>query len=139
MSLGFAEVDWPPLMNGLDEAVLSAVLHYVYSHSLPSTINTATVQSCIEHFQSRAELAHFVDLCRQFVNNSSLRTELQSLVKSIHASLERMVGLFEINDQMDMPVNTSRLWQSLKLSLGFDHLSVALCRLHDDKLRSFGL
>lgn len=120
VSLGFPEVDLPSLMNGLNETVLCTVLHYIYSHTLPSTVTTATVQLCIEQFESQPELDRFVELCRQFLANSNLRVELQSLVKSIHTSLERMVSLFEINDQMDMPVNAPRLWQSLKLSLGCD-------------------
>ncbi len=115
------EADWltdDSKLNGLPESVLSVILHYFYSHTLPSTLSTSTAKLCIEHFQGLPELSNLVELCQKFLTNTALRSELQSLVKSIHTSLERMVSFFDTNDETDAHVNAARLWQSLKLSLG---------------------
>jgi hypothetical protein len=64
-------------------------------------------------------MANLVKLCQSFLKNTAARAELHSLVNSIHASLERMISLFDTSSEADMLVNAARLWQSVKQSLGY--------------------
>lgn len=67
-------------------------------------------------------MENLVGLCQSFLKNTVARAELQSLVKHIHASLERMISLFESSNEADMLVNAARLWQSVKQSLGYNNI-----------------
>ncbi len=122
LSLSLGDFDWQCL-NGVPEAVLSTALHFSYSNHLPPTLSTQTAKLCIEHFQSQPALANLVELCQSFLRNTAARAELHSLVNSIHASLERMVSLFDSNNEADMLVNAARLWQAVKQSLGYAFIS----------------
>nr|CAH0099042.1 unnamed protein product [Daphnia galeata] len=117
LSLSLGDFDWQSL-NGLPEAVLSTALHFSYSNHLPSTLSSQTAKLCIEHFQNQHAMANLVKLCQSFLKNTAARAELHSLVNSIHASLERMISLFDTSSEADMLVNAARLWQSVKQSLG---------------------
>ncbi|KAK4022489.1 uncharacterized protein LOC116919472 [Daphnia magna] len=117
LSLSLGDFDWQSL-DGLPEAVLSTVLHFSYSYHLPSTLSSQTAKLCIEHFQNQPALENLVRLCQSFLKNTVARAELHCLVKNIHASLERMISLFESSNEADMLVNAARLWQSVKQSLG---------------------
>lgn len=117
LSLSLGDYEWQTL-NGLPESVLATLLHYSYSHHLPSTLNSQTAKLCIEHLQSRQTFSKLVELCQSFIRNTIARAELQSLVTSIHSSLERMISLFDSKNEADMLVNAARLWQSVKQSLG---------------------
>ncbi len=64
-------------------------------------------------------MANLVELCQSFLRNTAARVDLHSLVNSIHFSLERMISLFDSNNEADMLVNAARLWQSVKQSLGY--------------------
>lgn len=118
LSLSLGDFEWQAL-NGLPENVLATVLHFCYSHHLPSTLSSQTAKLCIENLQSQPALSRLVELCRSFLKNTVARAELQSLVNSIHASLERMISLFDSKDEADMLVNAARLWQAVKQSLGY--------------------
>lgn len=111
------DFDWLSL-NGLPEAVLSTVLHFSYSHHLPPSLTCQTAKLCIEHFQNQPALAVFVRQCQSFLKNIAARAELHNLANSIHGSLERMISLFDNNNEADMLVNAARLWQAVKQSLG---------------------
>ncbi|XP_057367021.1 LOW QUALITY PROTEIN: uncharacterized protein LOC130688040 [Daphnia carinata] len=117
LSLSLGDFDWQSL-NGLPEAVLSTMLHFSYSYHLPPTLSSQTAKLCIEHFQNQPALENLVRLCQSFLKNTAARAELHGLVNSIHASLERMVSLFDSNNEADMLVNAARLWQAVKQSLG---------------------
>lgn len=106
-------------MNGLPEPVLSATLHFLYSQHLPPSITSQTANLCIEHFQDKQGMESFVELCNSFLKNTAVRSEILTLVKSIHTSLERMVSFFDTSNEADSPMNAARLWQSIKLSLGY--------------------
>ena len=105
-------------MNGLPEPVLRTALCFLYSHHLPPSLSNQTAKECIDHFQNQPAIASLVDLCESFIKNSNVRSEILTLVNNIHTSLERIVSLFETNNETDMLNNAARLWQSVKLSLG---------------------
>ena len=106
-------------LNGLPETVLSTILHFFYSHHLPSTLSSAAAKLCIEHLQDQPSMSRVVKSCECFLEDAVLRNEIQNLVKNIHTSLERMVHLFDSNSEGDMLVNAARLWQSVKLCSGY--------------------
>lgn len=118
ISLSFPDFNWESL-SGLPEPVLSTVLHFTYSNHLPSNLSNQTAQLCIHHFEGQEAMDTLVEQCRSFLENTAVRSEIRNLVQSIHASLERMVSLFESNTDADMLVNAARLWQSVKLGLGY--------------------
>lgn len=104
--------------------MLSTALHFSYSHHLPSTLSSQTAKLCIEHFQSQPAFTNLVGLCHSFLKNTAARTELHCLVSNIHASLERMISLFDSKNEADMLVNAARLWQAVKQSLGYSCLNL---------------
>ena len=117
LSLCLPNFDWESL-NGLPEPVLRTALCFLYSHHLPPSLSSQTAKECIDHFQNQPPMASLVNLCQSFIKNTLVRSEIITLVNNIHTSLERIVSLFETNNETDMLNNAARLWQSVKLSLG---------------------
>ena len=119
LSLSMPEFDWLnniSWLSSIPEPVLSTLLHYVYSHTLPPTLCGAVAQSCVECFQEKPEMSKLLKLCSSFIHNTILRYELQSLVTRIHSSLENMISMFETRDEF---LNPARLWQNFKLCLRY--------------------
>jgi len=81
----------PAHLSGLPSQMTKALLHYLYSHSLPHFLTTQTAQSLIEFSASHPEFQHCSELCRIYLKNSALKEELSGLVADMHATLDQTI------------------------------------------------
>jgi hypothetical protein len=92
LRMGAAELDWeswlkrrddaagdsdvalsPPPLSGLPEDVLTTVLHFVYSLSLPPGLSEETAQKCIDLAAKLPGFEPFDAACQTYLSNSSLK------------------------------------------------------------------
>ena len=76
LSLAVPQMDWsqsPAQLVGLPEDVLRAILHYLYSESLPRGLSEETAKACVKAVRKLPGFSKFVQLCEQFLKNTALR------------------------------------------------------------------
>jgi hypothetical protein len=92
LRLGAPELDWdlwlarrddmardpsltlpPPPLSGLPEDVLSTLLHYVYSQSLPPGLSEETAHNCVTHAGSLPGFAPLAQACQLYLSNMALK------------------------------------------------------------------
>lgn len=81
----------PADLSDLPSQMTKALLHYLYSHSLPRFLTTQTARSIIEFSVSHPEFQHCSELCRIYLKNSALKEELSGLVADMHATLDQTI------------------------------------------------
>ncbi len=70
------DIDWsqsPKQLEGLPEDVLYAILHYLYSESLPRGLSEENAKSCIKAVHKLPGFKTFSELCEHFLQNTALR------------------------------------------------------------------
>ena len=76
LSIAIPQMDWsqsPAQLVGLPEDVLHAILHYLYSESLPRGMSEETAKACVKAVRKLPGFSKFVQLCEQFLKNTALR------------------------------------------------------------------
>lgn len=76
-------MDWsqsPAQLVGLPEDVLHAILHYLYSESLPRRMSEETAKACVKAVRKLPGFSKFVQLCEQFLKNTALRQREYNLL-----------------------------------------------------------
>ena len=79
---------------GFSDEVTQALLHYIYSQSLPQDLSQATAQQVMEFARNQPNFHRLGKLCENFIKNTNFQNELVSLVGEMQEALNQTLLMF---------------------------------------------
>ncbi|KAL9955417.1 hypothetical protein ACROYT_G036741 [Oculina patagonica] len=100
LSCFFADIyKWdkiPPFLEGLPSDVLYALLHYLYTCSLPSNISDDTARQLLRIVQLNGkDIGNLGDLCTEFLEATAVKNRIRGLVSELYGIMEYVLQMVE--------------------------------------------
>ncbi|KAL9955418.1 hypothetical protein ACROYT_G036744 [Oculina patagonica] len=100
LSCFFADIyKWdkiPPFLEGLPSDVLYALLHYLYTCSLPSNITDETARQLLRIVQLNGkDIGNLGDLCTEFLEATAVKNRIRGLVSELYSIMEYVLQMVE--------------------------------------------
>ncbi|XP_017785530.1 PREDICTED: uncharacterized protein LOC108568763 isoform X2 [Nicrophorus vespilloides] len=94
-----------PPFNGLSEIVISTILHFLYSESLPNVLDEITAHEVIQLTSPYVCLKKLVDTCRMYLKNTALKQQIINLVNDMHTAIQQVIGHFSTQSRNFNPAS----------------------------------
>ncbi|KAJ7373532.1 hypothetical protein OS493_011132 [Desmophyllum pertusum] len=100
LSCFFADIyTWdkiPPFLENLPPDVLRALLHYLYTCSLPSNTSEDTAKQLLKISQSHGkDIGNLGELCTEFLEATAVKNRIRSLVSDLYSVMEYILQMAE--------------------------------------------
>ena len=82
------------VFDGYSDEVTTALLHFIYSQSLPENLTVFTANQVIQFARNQPNFHQLGKLCENFIKNTSFQNELVSLVREMREAINQTILMF---------------------------------------------